>query len=312
MGTYILVLLQEEKRLNPKVSICVPTYNRADSLRRCLASLIALTYPNVEIIVGDNNSTDHTQQIISQFPTVKYIQETRQGLSFVRNSLLAACSDDSKYVGFIDDDESRAPTWVQDMMQGFSDPSVAVAGGPYRNVYLGVLPDWIPEYIYPRSFQERSEIVITNVFPGIPGGNALCRLDAIRKKCVSFDTLLGRTPKRSLSGEDNKFFQQVTEPVYTYAFVYHAWVYHYIPEERLTFRYIVHLNFWDSVSEYCHRKHAFIYWGKNLFKLFVHSISVIFSLFTFNRKYIVNRYLKLVRNVGYLYGPLFKILQGSR
>ena len=47
MGTYILVLLQEEKRLNPKVSICVPTYNRADSLRRCLASLIALTYPNV-------------------------------------------------------------------------------------------------------------------------------------------------------------------------------------------------------------------------------------------------------------------------
>ena len=171
MGTYILVLLQEEKRLNPKVSICVPTYNRADSLRRCLASLIALTYPNVEIIVGDNNSTDHTQQIISQFPTVKYIQETRQGLSFVRNSLLAACSDDSKYVGFIDDDESLAPTWVQDMMQGFSDPSVAVAGGPYRNVYLGVLPDWIPEYIYPRSFQERSEIVITNVFPGIPGGN---------------------------------------------------------------------------------------------------------------------------------------------
>ena len=49
----------------PKVVIGVCTYNRCLGLKRLLQSLIKLDYPNFEIIVVDNNSTDQTAKIIS-------------------------------------------------------------------------------------------------------------------------------------------------------------------------------------------------------------------------------------------------------
>ena len=57
----------------PKVVIGVCTYNRCKDLRRLLQSLIKLDYPNFEIIVVDNNSTDQTAQIVSGFEKVKYV-----------------------------------------------------------------------------------------------------------------------------------------------------------------------------------------------------------------------------------------------
>lgn len=51
----------------PKVVIGVCTYNRCLGLKRLLQSLIKLDYPNFEIIVVDNNSTDQTAKIISEF-----------------------------------------------------------------------------------------------------------------------------------------------------------------------------------------------------------------------------------------------------
>lgn len=55
----------------PLVSICVPTYNSAAYLRRSLDSIAAQTYPNVEVIVGDNASTDATVSIADEY-SVKY------------------------------------------------------------------------------------------------------------------------------------------------------------------------------------------------------------------------------------------------
>lgn len=118
----------------PKVSVCMPTYNRAASLRRCLASLMLLTYPNLEIIVCDNNSTDNTKDIISLYPKVKYIYEEKQGTSYAKNALLRACSSDSVFVVFVDDDETVQPRWIEYLLSGFVDDTVAVVGGPCHNI----------------------------------------------------------------------------------------------------------------------------------------------------------------------------------
>ena len=75
----------------PKVVIGVCTYNRCKDLRRLLQSLIKLDYPNFEIIVVDNNSTDQTAQIVSGFEKVKYVFEEKQGLAYARNCLLNKC-----------------------------------------------------------------------------------------------------------------------------------------------------------------------------------------------------------------------------
>ncbi len=51
----------------PKFSIVIPTYNRAELLKKCLDSLVAQTFKSFEVIICDNGSTDHTQEIVDSF-----------------------------------------------------------------------------------------------------------------------------------------------------------------------------------------------------------------------------------------------------
>lgn len=103
----------------PKVVIGVCTYNRCLGLKRLLQSLIKLDYPNFEIIVVDNNSTDQTAKIISEFEKVKYIFEARQGLAYARNCLLNKCGKDTEYLGMLDDDETVNEDWILRMLDCF-------------------------------------------------------------------------------------------------------------------------------------------------------------------------------------------------
>nr|NIQ04100.1 glycosyltransferase [Nitrospinaceae bacterium]NIR57946.1 glycosyltransferase [Nitrospinaceae bacterium]NIS88411.1 glycosyltransferase [Nitrospinaceae bacterium]NIT85284.1 glycosyltransferase [Nitrospinaceae bacterium]NIU47442.1 glycosyltransferase [Nitrospinaceae bacterium] len=51
---------------HPLVSIGIPTYNRADDyFRQAITSALNQTYPSIEIIVGDNGSTDGTEELVS-------------------------------------------------------------------------------------------------------------------------------------------------------------------------------------------------------------------------------------------------------
>jgi glycosyltransferase involved in cell wall biosynthesis len=67
-------------REKPFVSICIPTYNRADSyLKDTLASALEQTYPNIEVIVSDNCSTDATAYLVNGFKNerLKYIRHKK-------------------------------------------------------------------------------------------------------------------------------------------------------------------------------------------------------------------------------------------
>ncbi len=72
------------------VSIIIPTFNRSKLLKECVDSLLAQTYPNIEIIVADDGSTDDTQQAVTDIAQkdsrVKYysrphLARRRQGTS---------------------------------------------------------------------------------------------------------------------------------------------------------------------------------------------------------------------------------------
>ncbi|MDD5491118.1 MAG: glycosyltransferase [bacterium] len=68
----------------PKVSILIPTYNRAHFLTICLDSVLAQDYQNIEVIVSDNNSNDNTSDIIKNYlsdPRMRYYRnETNVGV----------------------------------------------------------------------------------------------------------------------------------------------------------------------------------------------------------------------------------------
>jgi O-antigen biosynthesis protein len=113
----------------PLVTVAVCTRDRPDDLRRCLASLSALEYPRIDIIVIDNApTTDAAERVVRTFPGVRYAREPRPGLSRARNFAVAAAVGD--IIAFTDDDVIVDPGWVSALVQVFvKDASVAAVTG---------------------------------------------------------------------------------------------------------------------------------------------------------------------------------------
>lgn len=189
----------------PKVVIGVCTYNRCLGLKRLLQSLIKLDYPNFEIIVVDNNSTDQTAKIISEFEKVKYIFEARQGLAYARNCLLNKCGKDTEYLGMLDDDETVNEDWILRMLDCFQlDERIAVVGGPYIPCFEITPPAWMPYDFH--AFNSEVRGIGAYSVRMAAGGNVMLRMDIVRSKKILFDYTLGYSGKVLLSGEDNDFF----------------------------------------------------------------------------------------------------------
>jgi len=94
----------------PKVSIVVPTYNREEYLRECLDSIINQNYPNLEIIVTDDNSKDNTEEVvknyIAKYSFIKYVKNNKypQGPNGNKNNGLDYCR--GEIIGIFDDDDT--------------------------------------------------------------------------------------------------------------------------------------------------------------------------------------------------------------
>jgi GT2 family glycosyltransferase len=94
----------------PKVSVVVASYNGARTLKACLDSLTRLNYPDYEVILADDGSTDTTPQIASIYPSVRYFQQMHRGLSVARNTGIAAA--DGEIVAFTDSDCRADEDWL--------------------------------------------------------------------------------------------------------------------------------------------------------------------------------------------------------
>ena len=76
----------------PKVSVVVCAYNADRTMAACLASLENLRYPNYEVIVVNDGSTDRTQEISEQYDYIQLINQENKGLSAARNVGIAAAT----------------------------------------------------------------------------------------------------------------------------------------------------------------------------------------------------------------------------
>lgn len=90
-----------------KVSVIVPVYNVEQYLEKCLKSITEQTYDNLEIIVVNDGSPDHSEKIIKEFQKnddrITYIKKENGGLSSARNAGLEIATGD--YISFIDSDD---------------------------------------------------------------------------------------------------------------------------------------------------------------------------------------------------------------
>lgn len=103
----------------PRVSICIPTYNGEEFLAQALESALAQTYPNLEILVSDDNSTDRTLAIAQAFESraavdFRILSHARLGLVENWNFCIEKAS--GKYIKFLFQDDTLAPTCVEEMV----------------------------------------------------------------------------------------------------------------------------------------------------------------------------------------------------
>ena len=100
-----------------KVSVIVPVYNVEKYLDRCLNSLIAQSYSNIEIIIVNDGSTDGSKEVCEKYsgidPRIKLLSQHNQGLSQARNTAMKHMKGD--YIVFVDSDDYVENTYIEDL-----------------------------------------------------------------------------------------------------------------------------------------------------------------------------------------------------
>ncbi|MCS7261241.1 MAG: glycosyltransferase family 2 protein, partial [Anaerolineae bacterium] len=112
-----------------ELSVVIPTFNRMSTLRQTLAALIAQDYPDYEIIVVDDGSTDNTGEMVRQaFPSVRYLRQSNRGPAAARNVGIQVAR--GEIVAFTDDDCLPPHDWLTRLVDGYvRHPEVVGVGG---------------------------------------------------------------------------------------------------------------------------------------------------------------------------------------
>jgi GT2 family glycosyltransferase/glycosyltransferase involved in cell wall biosynthesis/SAM-dependent methyltransferase len=125
--------------LFPKVSVIVLTFNQLEFTQRCLASLERFTqYPNWELIIVDNASTDGTPKFLEDFAKDRpYVRLTlnRTNVGFAAGNNQGARSADGEFLVFLNNDTYVTAGWLGDMLVHFgAEPNLGLLNPVTNNI----------------------------------------------------------------------------------------------------------------------------------------------------------------------------------
>jgi glycosyltransferase involved in cell wall biosynthesis len=235
------------------ISIAIATYNRAEDLRLTLRSIVGLeSFGDSELLVVDNNSSDHTRAVTEQFMAsfpgrVVYVLEERQGLSFARNRAVAEARHD--VVAFLDDDVDVDPAWLPGRASAFASGDYAAVGGRAPLVYPGARPSWLGD---------RDEGYLTKVELGPErrpaGPDELYGVNlAIRKAWIErvggFRTDLGRVGTCLIGSEETELLVRIADAGGALLYEPSAVVGHRVAAGRLRRRWFLARSYWGHRGE---------------------------------------------------------------
>ena len=118
-----------------RVSVLIPTYNRAEYLGEAIESVLAQTYRDFEIVVVDDGSTDNTSELVQRYPCVRYVYQDHAGIPQTRNRALAEARGD--LIAWLDSDDLYAPEKLEKQVQ-----------------YVLAHPDCSIVFCFPKSFSD--------------------------------------------------------------------------------------------------------------------------------------------------------------
>lgn len=165
-----------------RVSVVIPTFNRADLLGTALASVLKQSYPAYEIVVVDDCSTDGTRQVVEAFRDgrIRYIRHERnRGGSAARNTGIRAAIGD--YIAFLDDDDEWEPNKIEVQLRALENWDAVLCTS---NVVHGGL----------RRYRDRKQVTLEDLRRGefTSGGTGVLMARADMLKETMFDEELPR------------------------------------------------------------------------------------------------------------------------
>jgi cellulose synthase/poly-beta-1,6-N-acetylglucosamine synthase-like glycosyltransferase/peptidoglycan/xylan/chitin deacetylase (PgdA/CDA1 family) len=197
----------------PSVVIVVPAYNEAVVIERCVRSLAASEYPNFEVVVVDDGSTDRTAEIVGDMAldNVRLVRQDNAGKAAALNAGVE--QTDSEIVVMVDADTLFEAATLRRLVRSFADPTVAaVSGNTKVGNRRGLLGKWQHiEYVIGFNLDRRMYDVLqcTPTVPGAAGAfrrGVLAEIGGVPGDTLAEDTdltlAIGRTGGRVVYAED--------------------------------------------------------------------------------------------------------------
>lgn len=154
----------------PMVSIIVPVHNTEKYLRSCVASIVAQTLKNIEIILVENASSDGSlalcHELAAEDDRIKVIHLDEGGLSLARNEGVKVASGD--YIGFIDSDDTISPDMFETLYSHALEHDLDLVNSNFLRRY-DAKPD---RFVYPETgevkIMSNKEYIALNMMEKVP------------------------------------------------------------------------------------------------------------------------------------------------
>lgn len=234
------------------VSVIVCTQNRCQDLACALQSIAACRMPDSaawEVLVVDNNSADHTREVVEDFcrrypQRFRYLFESRPGKAYALDAGVANAR--GEIVAFADDDVTVEPRWLRNLTGELHTGEWAGAAGRILPARAFTPPPWM-------SWEHCGGVLCGNFdlghlpseldFDHAPYGGNMAFRRAMFEKHGGFRPDLGPGPNRRPNG-DTEFGRRIMRAGERLRYEPLAVVYHPVAQERLTKEYF--LSWWFS------------------------------------------------------------------
>ena len=206
--------------MDSKVSIIVPIYNTEKYLKRCVDSILAQSYENLEVILIDDGSKDNSPAICDDYAKkdnrIVVVHKQNGGLSSARNAGLNVATGD--YIGFVDSDDFISPNMYKKLIENIDKSGKTLSNVMYvRSFDSGkVIPSKVPhttdEEIYSEQFTKELMLhtgdvsVCTKLFPKEIFDNVRFCEDKLNEDLLFILKILNKIEKINFVGEIGYYY----------------------------------------------------------------------------------------------------------
>jgi succinoglycan biosynthesis protein ExoM len=225
------------------ISVCICTFKRPAMLLDLLDALgrQVLVEPrqSLELVVVDNDPAHSARAVLQQWRApagvvLRYFHVPQPNIAVARNTTIAHAR--GEWIAFIDDDESPAVDWLQQLLATQQRCQADVVFGPVVPRYRPDTPDWVKQG---RFFERPRHASGTPIDEReARTGNVLLRASALRAMPGPFDEAFGRT-----GGEDSVLFRDLIAQSLTLVWCDEAPVSEEVPADRATARWLLRRSY---------------------------------------------------------------------